>query len=264
MAIEIQTPPIIIRVGSYANLPPSDLTPAEVQQLKDDIAAEQNKALGDLANVDTSGAVDGNALVYDADTSEWVPGEPAKQLQMQQGDTPETLFGPVNVVDARNGLAVWQAGSGGTVGVIEPIYGTGTNTIARGNHTHALRVDTQLTFSASGSFSSGTRTLISGNVTGLDTTKTYVLKGVLDVHLRGDGAGAGYTRPRITINGNGVDMPERPRNVAGVQPCYTMRHPGVTVSGVSSVAVSATIAYSEGDATWVGGGALTISIESNR
>src|SRR5690606_21333254 len=65
------------------------------------------------------------------------------------------------------------------------IYGgTGSsNAVARGDHTHQVRVDTQLTFSASGSFSSGTRTLVSGTVTGLDPARTYVLKGVLDVHL---------------------------------------------------------------------------------
>jgi hypothetical protein len=43
-----------------------------------------------------------------------------------------------------------------------------------------------------------------------------------------------------------------------------MEHPGVTVSGVSSVTVGASITYSEGDPTYVAGGELVISIEANR
>lgn len=262
MAIEIQTPPIIIRVGSYALLPPGDLTPAEVQELKADIQAEQNKALDDLTDVTTAGAAEGDTLVRNA-AGVWEPGQTTGMIERVSTNWDPVTVENVNHLTFGPGLAV-DPSFGSPRAHVVPQFGTTNTTIARGNHTHAIRVDTQLTFNASGSFSSGTRTLVAGNVTGLDTTKTYVLKGVLDVHLRGDGAGAGYTRPRITINGNAVDMPERPRNVAGVQPCYTMRHPGVTVSGVSSVAVSATIAYSEGDATWVGGGALTISIEANR
>lgn len=260
MAIEIQTPPIIIRVGS-ANLPPGDIPPPEWEEFKGRVIAQENKALDDLTDVDTAGADDGDTLVYES--GEWKPGQTTGMIERVSTNWDPVTVENVNHLTFGPGLAV-DPSFGSPRAHVVPQFGTTNTTIARGNHTHAIRVDTQLTFSASGSFSSGTRTLVAGNVTGLDTTKTYVLKGVLDVHLRGDGAGAGYTRPRITINGNAVDMPERPRNVAGVQPCYTMRHPGVTVSGVSSVAVSATIAYSEGDATWVGGGALTISIEANR
>lgn len=262
MAYDIDTEPIIIRVPASAAIPAGDLTPAEVADLKARVDATENKALGDLADVSTDGATSGMALVHDG--TGWTPGSVTGAIgRVQNGPNSKGVDGVTTIV-AGFGLDIDEPPPGEAWVVVRPIYGTASSTIAEGNHTHSIRPDTQLTFSASGSFSSGTRTLVSGTVTGLDPARTYVLRGVLDVQLRGDGSGAGYTRPRITINGNSVDMPERPRNVAGVQPCYTMRHPGVQVSGVSSVPVNATIAYSEGDPTWVGGGALTISIEANR
>lgn len=240
------------------------ITPAEKTQLVTDVATALARPdirhLEDLEDVSGGQAV-GETIVWDG--TNWVPGQPVGSIGVVYDHTDTPVITEATSITAKGGLTA-RAGTGPNAAVIEALIGTAANTVAAGNHTHAIRIDTQLTFPSSGSFSSGTRTLVSGNVTGLDAAKSYVLKGTLEVQLRGDGAGAGRTRPRITINGNSVDIPEPPRNVAGVQPQFTVRHPGVVVSGVSSVAVAGTIAYVDGDPTWIGGGALTISIESNR
>lgn len=262
MAHDIDAEPIIIKVPASVDVPPASIPAAEWNNVKSRLTEVEGLGLVDLSDVDLSGLEDGLTLVYDDATNTWKPGTSGGTIEQIGNAGTSDMSYDVRWISVRGGLRMLESAPG--VVFLEAITGTTLGTLASGAHTHQIRPDTQLPFAASGSFSSGTRTLVSGTVTGLDPDRTYVIKGVLDVQLRGDGSGAGYTRPRITINGNSVDMPERPRNVAGVQPCYTMRHPGVQVTGVSSVAVSATIAYSEGDPTWVGGGALTIQVESNR
>lgn len=265
MAQELSAEPIIIVSPASIQYPPGNPTVAEWNALVGRVTEVEGMGLVDLSDVDADTPADGMALVYDAATQSWKPGSVQGKLEEVRNANNTTVIPDVHTILAGGGLDVIPSDAG-TPGLayIVPLYGTGSRTVAEGDHTHAIRPDAYFTFPASGSFSSGTRSLVSGTVTGLDPAKTYVLKGTLDVHLRGDGTGAGYTRPRITINGNSVDMPERPRNVAGVQPCYTMRHPGVLVTGVSSVTVSGAIVYSEGDPTWVGGGALTIEVIANR
>lgn len=259
----LDSEPIVVQVPSAVQFPPGDVTQAEWQQLRQEVQDATVVTVGDLQDVDMTGIADGQVLVYDLDTETFEPGNVGVPLQMQYGGI-AGRFGPVEVIDTRYGIQVTQSEGFPHIAIVEPIYGTGANTIAEGNHGHAIRVNPSFPFPASGSFSSGTRTLVGGNVTGLDPSRVYILKGTLDVQLRGDGTGAGRTRPRMTINGVAVDIQEPPRSVAGVQPQYTVRHPGVQVTGVSSVAVSASIAYVDGDPTWVGGGVLTIEVIANR
>jgi len=263
MPYDIDTEPIIIKVPAQVEIPPSTISEAEWSALQGRVTAVEGLGLVDLSDVDSSALTDGVTLVYDAATETWKPGAAVGRIEYVSN---EGGAGVPNVhgIIAWRGLNVITGDPG--VAYLQPTWGgTGTaNTVARSDHAHSIRTDHYLPFGSTGSFSSGTRSLVSGNVTGLDVSRTYVIKGTLDVQLRGDGTGAGRTRPRITINGNGIDIPEPPRSVAGVQPQYTVRHPGVTVTGVSSVAVSGSIAYVDGDPTWVGGGALTVSIEANR
>jgi len=265
MPYDIDTMPVIIRVPAHAAIPEADIPAAEWSALKGRIADVEGIGLVDLPDVDTAGLDDETVLVYDEASGTWKPQTVVLGIRVSNGDGTEQ-FTDIDMVQFATGLtAVRSSQFPNIVSVFVNLAGSGTaNSGARSDHVHAIRVDTPLPFPSSGSLSSGTRTLVSGNVTGLDPARTYVLKGTLDVQLRGDGTGAGRTRPRLTINENSVDIPEPPRSVAGVQPQYTVRHPGVQVTGVSSVAVSGSIAYVDGDPTWVGGGAVTISIESNR
>lgn len=60
--------------------------------------------LDDLANVNTTGVADGNALVYDVDTSQWIPGEAAGGASVELGDTPPANPDPGNLwIDSANG-----------------------------------------------------------------------------------------------------------------------------------------------------------------
>lgn len=262
MALDLNDIPIIIRVPASASIPPGTIPAAEWTEYKNRVIDQENKALNDLTDVDTSGAENGQSLVKTA--AGWRPGEAAKQLEMQQGDVPSSKFGPVEIIDGRLGLAVAPDPTYPQVGVMRPIYGTQANTIAEGNHTHAIRVDVPLRFAASGSLSGSTRTLVSGNITGLDPARTYIVKAHLSSDVRGEGTGAGTTLPRITIAGNARDRFGVVRTVAGVDRSYDMRHPGVSVSDVSNVAVSATLAYQAGDPINVGAGELVVIITSNR
>lgn len=246
------------------------MTPAEYAQLRsdaDDILARPN-ITGVMAIPGVSGSPTvGDVLVHIGD-DQWEPQElsPGISIVFSSG----VISNVASTLDFHSGsFNVTASGSGGTV-FIEPRYaGSGAaRTLARSDHEHQLRLDAALPFDETGTLSSGTRTLISGNVTGLDPSRTYMLSGELKGDLRGGGDGAGYTLPRITMAGNARDRfggsRGEVRTVSGVDRPYEMNHPGVTVSGVTSASVSASIAYRSGDPINVGAGELTIKIKANR
>lgn len=59
------------------------------------------EVLDDLTDVDTTGVADGDVLVYDADTSTWVPGEASNASYSEKvGDTSETTFNIAHSLDS--------------------------------------------------------------------------------------------------------------------------------------------------------------------
>jgi hypothetical protein len=262
MPHDIDTEPVVIKVAAHADVPPSTISAPEWNALKARVTEVEGLGLVDLSDVDPAGLADGLTLVWNEASGTWKPGTSGGTIaRIGNAGTEENSY-DVNHISVRGGLRMVQSAPG--VVFIEGVTGTTAGTLASGAHTHSLRANTALRFTASGSLSSGTRSLTSGTITGLVPANTYIITGRLSGQVRGEGTGAGYSVPRITIDGNTRDIAERPRTVAGVQVSYHLEHPGVSVTGVSSVAVSASIAYSEGDPLWVGGGDLIIDVKSNR
>lgn len=256
--------PHALEVPAAANVPVSANTAAEWQALVARMTAQEGKAIGDLAGVVLTNPQTGQVLVFDA-TGTLVNGQVTGAIDsvLNNGGLVLTNVRQLNYTE---GIEAVLSETNPDRAVMRLIWGgSGTSkSAARSDHAHSIRADVPLPIAASGSFSSGTRTLTSGTITGLDPARTYIVKGALLLDLRGEGTGAGYSLPRITIHGNGRDRFDRVRTVAGVDQPWSTSHPGVSVTGVSSVAVSATLAYSEGDPVYVGAGELTIDIESNR
>lgn len=212
----------------------------------------------------------GQTLVYDADDAEWIAGDASQPIQPTAfGSSP--LVPSFRILNTTFGLTMTAdepfAGVA-RVSIQANFAGTGdANTVARSNHTHSLPVNTRAFATATGTLSSGTRSLITGTVTGLNPAYTYIADAILICDVRGEGSGAGYSEPRITLNsvtqsrlgGNG-DV----RTVAGVDREFSMNHGGVMVAGVSSFAFSATITYKSGDPIYIGAGELVIRLRSNR
>ena len=258
---------ILIHHIAAPGLPGDGFTAPEATVIRDDLddllARPVITKLDDVPDVNASSPTNGQALAWDSASSTWKPVGVGSPVSTQSGGA-GTLFGPVSIFDFRTGLTVAQHSTYPTLAIVTPVYGTTANTIAQGNHAHVMYLDRAFPFAETGTLSGGTRTLVSDVVTGLDPAKSFVLKGRLYLHLRGDGSGASFARPRITISGNPMDMFENARIVAGVLITEITPHTGLLVSGVSSVAVSATVAFHPGDPVYVGGGVLVIEIQANR
>lgn len=255
--------------------PGVDGTPStsRLTQIENDLATLLGRpVITQLADVpDVVGPfANGQVLVWDDTDEEWRPGSVNLPIQATAfGGTP--LATAFRILDTTFGLTMTadEPFPGvERVRIQANFAGTGdANTIARSNHTHTLPANTRAFATASGTLSSGTRTLISGTVSGLNPAYTYLADAILIGDLRGEGSGAGYSQPRITLNsvtqtrfgGNG-DV----RTVAGVDREYSMHHGGVSVSGVSSFAYSATLSYQSGDPINVGAGELVIRLRANR
>lgn len=254
---------VIPSVGTIA--PVGDLTPGDVAALITRIEASENLGFVDLNDVEMIGVADGQVFAWDAATQHLVPITPGAPLAVDQGGE-TTRVANVDLASFRDGFQVLPHSTIAGVVIITPIYGgTGTSdTIARADHTHKIRADVPFRYGASGTLSSGTRTLTSGNVTGLDPGRSYVITAHLSGDLRGEGTGAGYTMPRIVLNGNTRDRYGQVRTVSGVDRSFDMHHPGVVVTSVSSITATATLQYNEGDPINVGAGELVVSIDANR
>lgn len=245
-------------------------SPARLTQIETDLATVLTRpdvaTLGDIPDVNAPAPVNGDVIRWNATTETWDAVAPGSGIQIRDDGGSSTGFFEPNAVMiwARPGLAV-SAGTPGAV-FLAPVFGTAANTIAQGNHTHGLYPDTVLPFSASGTLSSGTRTLVSGTVSGLDPARQYRLRGWLMVHARGDGTGASFVMTRVTINGVNKSNFEESRLVAGVLVTEPTIYPttGAAITGVTSVSVSAAAIYQSGDPAYIGGGVLVIEVASNR
>lgn len=240
--------------------------PARLTQIETDLATVMSRpaiyAIDDIPDVSVTSATDGDALLYNSATSMWEPGATTGAISQVDSETGASVL-DVSRIFTRRGITVVDSGFAG-VAYVQPIYGTGANTVAEGRHAHALHQDSAFPFAPSGVLSSGTRTLVSDTVSGLDPTKAYLIKGTIYLHLRGDGTGASYALPKLTINGVSRDQFEEARSVAGVMVTEVARHTGVLVAGLSSVAVGASVSFQSGDPSYISAGVLVIEIFASR
>lgn len=218
---------------------------------------------------DVNGApVDGDTLVYDAATNEWSPAAIPNGIRVSP-DAEDDPWPGVNLMIFTGGLsAVRSSLYPNIVTVVPNVTGSGTSyAMARVDHTHAIRLPARVPFPATGSHSAGTRSLTTQTISGFDPSRTYNVWGELRGDLRGEGTGAGYSRPRITLtdaSAHGQNRFGDVRTVAGVDREFGMVHQGIQFTGRSSITVEATLQFQPGDPMYVGAGELVIYIESNR
>lgn len=241
-------------------------SPARLTQIESDLALlESRPAITRLTDIpDVAGAPsDGDTILYNDATDAWEPGVVLGSIHRVSnfGDGANSSYG-VNHLVLREGLEKANSAAGEVF--LRPVYGTSANTVAAGNHTHSPQAPTRAIGTPSGTLSSGTRTLVSGTVTGLDSDRNYRVMAMLSCDLRGEGTGAGYTNPRIILNGVSQQRSGRVRTVAGVDREFSMWHAGIAVTGATSFPYSATLSYDEGDPINVGAGELFIILLPNR
>lgn len=252
---------------------PGNITDAEAAVIRADqaeiLARPVVEGIRDLADVADTVPAGGQVYQYNGTTQAWEPVTPTFGLSevVKAGDAGSSQSNVTRLV-LQGPLTTSSAGAGSAY--IAVLYGsTGVSAaIARDDHTHTLFAALSLPFDASGSLSSGTRTLISGTLSGLTPAITYRITAELKIEARGEGTGAGRSLPRTTLNGNARDRfggsRGYVRHVSGVDREATMKHPGVTVTGVTSMAVNASIAHVDGDPKYIGGGELVVHVEANR
>lgn len=257
---------ILIHYIASPGLPGDGFTAPEALVIRNDLdtllARPVITELDDVPDVDTAGAT-GTALIKQADGT-WAARVIPTGIDFYRGAGFATEIPDITRVDLGPGLWIQHISSGRAM--LEALFGgTGSsNSVARQDHTHNLHADQHFPFSASGTLSGGTRTLVTGTVTGLDPERTYFLKGKVYVHMRGDGSGASFTRPSVTIGGSSRNIFEDSRVVAGVLITEVAMHEGLGVTGVTTVAVSAAVSFQPGDPAYIGGGVLAIEIQANR
>lgn len=263
---------ILIHHIAAPGLPGDGFTATEAAIIRNDLDALLARpiidALDDIPNV-TDNATTGQSIVKQADGS-WAGANVGLPISATQHDNPFPAGSGSNI----RTINVYGYGLTPTVDDVlghnrlnlqVKFGGTGaSSSVARADHTHQIFADREFLVSPSGTLSGGTRTLVNSSITGLDPARTYIIKGTLYLHARGDGTGASYVRPRVTINTNSKDVPEDMRPVAGVLITEVVPHVGVSVTGVSSVPVGASVAFQPGDPAYIGGGVLVIEIEANR
>lgn len=263
---------IIIHYIAAPGLPGDGFTAPEASAIRGDLdnllARPVISQLTDIPDVVGTPA-NNDTIFWNDTTDQWEIGTPQSAIWV------ESVVGSTTYITANEfakriavneGLTA-QAQSGFPERVLINVQygGTGTsNSVARADHVHIVSDDKMFAIAASGTLSSGTRSLVNTSITGLDPAKNYVIKGTLYLHLRGDGTGASYVRPSVTIGPLTRNVFEDSRGVAGVIVTETVPHEGGYFTGVTSVAVSANVAFQPGDPAYIGGGVLVIEIESNR
>lgn len=264
MPYDIDTEPIVITVPAQTVAPEGNVTAAEWLDYKSRVSAIEGIGLSDLADVDLTDKAHNRALIWSDTYSVWVARDIAQPVNAQIIGDDASQFGPVEVFAFGNGIKVEQHPTYAFMASVSPLFGTAVNTVAAGNHVHSLPGDVRLSIPASGALSASSRTLVSGTRSGLIPANTYLIGAELTGDLQGQGTGAGYTNISITIGTTTQGRFQRVRTVAGVPREYSFSHTGVHVTGVSSVAVSASISWSEGDPIDVQAGELIITARSNR
>lgn len=258
---------VLIHHVASPGLPGDGFTAPEAAAIRADIDDVMARPIIDNLDDLVPGATSGQVPIKQSGGS-WLPGPAGRPIQALINGTPIPGGENIRYINIPYGLAatVSDLFPGEPMLTILPNYGgTGASTtLAHSDHTHEIFTDWEFPFSATGTLSGGTRPLVSSTITGLDPAKTYVVKGKLYLHMRGDGTGASFARPRLTINSAAKDIFEDSRVVAGVLVTETVPHAGVTVTGVTSVPVTATVAFQPGDPAYIGGGVVVIEIEANR
>lgn len=247
-------------------VPVGDLTPAEVQALRDDVADAMNKGLVDLSDVDTAGDT-GMVLAKQEDGTfafENVPGSLAEVGQ--NWGSPVPVFFDIHSLRFRPGIYVEESSANPGLVLVGPVFGNAADTIAEGDHTHTQPMPVRVTTAPSGYMSGGSRSLGSTSVT-LASGITYIVEAEVYGQFRGADPGAAYYTLSLTIDGNTFTSPGGSDGfwcVQGVPDKARWKHERQVVGTGASIPVSASVAWHSGSGFNVDRMYLDVRLRPNR
>lgn len=229
-------------------VPAGDLTPAEVQALRDDLADAMDKGLGDLNDVDTTGDTD--MVLFKQSDGTFAFGSMAGSMAEvgQNWGSPVPVFTDIHSLRFRPGLYVEESDVNPGLVLVGPVFGTTINTIAQGSHTHFQPLPTRVTTAPSGYISGGSQPLGSTSVPLADGINC-VVEAELYGQFRGADSGAAYYTVSITIGGNTFTSPGGESGfwcVQGVPDKIQWQHERRLSGTGAAVAVSASVAWHSG------------------
>lgn len=263
---DIHDEPIILLVPGSAEIPAGSVTPMAWIDVQNRLAAVEGLGIVDLSDVDLTGLANGMALEWDADDDVWRPRVPALSVDAQSSGGDITRFGPVRVFAFINGLTVTQDPEYPTFALVAPIFGSGANTVAEGNHTHTNPLPVFEPYAATAAMSGGNRVLVTKAVT-LAAGISYVVVARVRATVRGADAGAAYFRLALTIDGNTRTSPSGAgafRAVQGVPFEKEWVHAQTITGTGAAITVSATITYDSGSGFYPDAGELEIDLRPGR
>lgn len=212
---------------------PQEITEGDWTDLLADMALLQaGYNLGDLNDVDVSGAANGYALTYNAGDDKYELTE---------------IAGAVETVTDTDSIDLTL--SSGDLQAAVKYAGTGTaNTAARSDHVHNATLVTLSTGSATGVLSSGTRnlrnaagpTLVSGVV--YDVTAEFEVRGRNNVN-----SGTVNLLCRVGTDGSYVQRSRNVQTVGGVPSALIIRFHAVLTGAGSGVTEFFAVQFSSGD-----------------
>lgn len=266
------TPEVFIVQISRPGMSGTGLTAPEKAQLTSDVAAALSRInvteLDDIPDVDVSGVVDGDTLVYNGTTEEWMPGQSGGSIAFVENLHLDVIGSDVERLQFVGGLEPVLDGSNSRRVFVRVMYaGSGSAaTAARSDHRHAQVVPVRVSTAPSGYMSGGSQSLGATSVMLADGIP-YVVEAELYGQLRGADAGVANYTLSINIDGNVFTSPGGSDGfwcVQGVPDKIKWKHERkITGAGVG-VTVSASVSYHSGSGFYVDRTYLDVRLRPER
>ena len=225
-------------------------------------------SLDAVPDVNAAGPTDGQALVWDAGASAWVPGSAGGSIESvwQFGTNMANNVYYLNMIFGLQTALSTYLGKN-VVSIAVDFAGTGSaTTVARSDHNHTTASITRGEFAPTGYMSSGTRTLKTENVT-LASGVAYLVKARLKPQMRGADSGAAYYTMTVTINGNARTSTGGSNGFWCVQGVPNKEewahHQAITGTG-AAITITGAVTYHSGAGFNVDAGELEIELIPNR
>lgn len=256
--VEVMDGKVLVIPGIGVVLPVGDLTPADVQELRDEVAAVLGLRLADLPDVDLAGLADGNYLRWDAASSTFKAVALTNGIRVR--DTAAVILSE-NAADLtfRAGLTATQTG---TRTYVSPVFGaSGTAAVvARSDHAHPPTLIGRLDFDKAGAvLGAGTSDLVNTSVSGLIPGVVYdvAIDGVLEAVNTNL---SGRLRLHCQIGSTGTTQTLSRGFSGGVWSTVVTKGTRMGVGAVSTLALRFWVEYLSGDPTTLYTGYLAYSI----
>lgn len=257
--VEVYEGKVLVIPGISSVMPTGDLTPAEVEALKDAVEAVLNQDLGELANVTEAGKSVGLVLTAQADGT-WAPQSMTGVIERVSTNWNANEVLDVELITVGPGIDV-NSTLGANRAHLQLVWGTSGSggAVARANHTHPPTLKGRFLFDkAAAVIGAGTSTLVNQTVAGLISSVVY------DVDITGKLEGvntnsSGRLFLRSQIGGNPSQSVSRGFS-GGVWSEVSIDGTQMSITGVTSLQLQFWAEYQSGDPTALYTGSLVYRI----